>query len=197
MAASPELPFSHPLRVDAIVPKGVSVKLEATAEQRKAIARLMRILDVEMLRADLFAIREDDRVRVTGSVTARAVQACVVTLDPVPQDVSADVEVVFAPKEEADALMRKAGLPDEADMDDLDLDDIDIAAIDLEMLNDPDALPEPIIDGVIDLGQIAYDTLAVELDPYPRKEGAVFEPPPEPEDFGNPFAQLRSLKTRQ
>ncbi len=197
MAALPELPLSHPLRVDSIAPRGISVVLEATAEQRKAIARVMRILEVENLRADLFAIREDDRVRVTGSVTARAVQACVVTLDPVPQDVSADVEVVFAPREEAEALMRKAGLPDEADMDELDLDDIDFAAIDLEMLNDPDALPEPIIDGAIDLGQIAYDTLAVELDPYPRREGAVFEPPAEPEDFGNPFAQLRGLKQRQ
>ncbi len=78
----------------------------------------------------------------------------------------------------------------------MELSDIDFAAINLEMLTDPDALPEPIIDGQIDFGLIAYETLAIGLEPYPRKAGVEFEPPAEPEGFGSPFAALKALKNK-
>ena len=34
--------------------------------------------------------------------------------------------------------------------------------------------PEPIENGVIDLGRLAADVIYLAIDPYPRKEGAVF-----------------------
>ena len=37
--------------------------------------------------------------------------------------------------------------------------------------------PEPLIGGVVDLGALATEFLILGLDPYPRKPGAVFEPP--------------------
>ena len=37
--------------------------------------------------------------------------------------------------------------------------------------------PEPIVNGVIDLGRLATDALFLGIDPYPRKPDAVFEPP--------------------
>ncbi|MCU0885382.1 MAG: DUF177 domain-containing protein [Beijerinckiaceae bacterium] len=201
MSQTRDLPFSHVRRIDELSSTGTAVRLSATEAERKAIARLMGILSVEALDADLLAVREGDRVRVTGHITGRARQACVVSLDPVEEAIDAEVEIVFAPKEEAEALMRKAGLPDPdaVDPDKLDaiaMASIDLAAIDLAMLNDPDALPEPITDGGIDFGHIAYDTLALELDPYPRKSGVVFEAPAEPEGFGNPFAVLKGLKPK-
>ncbi len=39
--------------------------------------------------------------------------------------------------------------------------------------------PEPLIGGVVDLGALATEFLILGLDPYPRKPGAVFEPPPD------------------
>ena len=189
-----ELPFSHVRRVEDLSTVGTAVRLSASEAERKAMAKLMGILAIDALDADLLAVREGDRVRVTGRIKGRARQACVVTLDPVEEAIDTEVEVVFAPKEEAEALMRKAGLPDLDNVDADNLDAIDFEAIDLDMLNDPDALPEPIPDGGIDFGHIAYDTLSVELDPYPRKPGVNFEPPAEPEGFGNPFAVLKGLK---
>jgi uncharacterized metal-binding protein YceD (DUF177 family) len=54
---------------------------------------------------------------------------------------------------------------------------------------------EPIPGGVIDLGEIVAETIALELDPYPRKPGEVFEAPPEDEfskqpEKANPFKVL-------
>ena len=51
--------------------------------------------------------------------------------------------------------------------------------------------------GVVDLGEILAETLALELDPYPRKAGEVFndiEEQPEPEKI-SPFTGLSKLKS--
>lgn len=45
------------------------------------------------------------------------------------------------------------------------------AGADLESDGDID----PIIGGIVDLGEIVVETLALELDPYPRMEGEVFQ----------------------
>ena len=50
--------------------------------------------------------------------------------------------------------------------------------------------------GIVDLGEILAETMALELDPYPRKEGEVFsdiEEPPEPAKV-SPFTALSKLK---
>ncbi len=55
--------------------------------------------------------------------------------------------------------------------------------------------PEPIVNGFIDLGQLAAEFLVLGLDPYPRKPGAEFIPPElvvDPEE--HPFAALKALK---
>lgn len=58
--------------------------------------------------------------------------------------------------------------------------------------------PEPIVGGVIDVGQLAYEHLAAALDPYPRKAGASFEWQDSPvaqsaESGDKPFAKLSRL----
>ena len=56
--------------------------------------------------------------------------------------------------------------------------------------------PEPIVNGAIDIAALATEFLVLALDPYPRKEGAMFEPviaPVDPAD--HPFAALEALKT--
>ena len=51
--------------------------------------------------------------------------------------------------------------------------------------------------GIVDLGEILAETMALELDPYPRKAGEVFndiEEQPEPEKI-SPFTGLSKLKS--
>ena len=55
--------------------------------------------------------------------------------------------------------------------------------------------PEPLLDGRIDLGAIATEFLVLGIDPHPRKQGAVFEPPAIEDDRAeHPFAALAALK---
>ena len=58
---------------------------------------------------------------------------------------------------------------------------------------------DPIVDGHVDLGEVVAETLALELDPYPRQPGEAFAevgdasevPDPAPP---SPFAVLTRLK---
>jgi hypothetical protein len=54
--------------------------------------------------------------------------------------------------------------------------------------------PEPLVGGVVDLGAIATEYFLLGIDPYPRKEGVVFEPGTGPEPAESPFAALAALK---
>ena len=113
---------------------------------------------------------------MTGRVRARIGQTCVVTLDPIENDIDEPIDLIFAPPEQIPEL---ADLVDEAAESDRDI---------------PDP-PEPIENGMIDLGRVATDALFLAIDPYPRKPDAVFEPlvaAPDPED--HPFAALKALK---
>ena len=66
--------------------------------------------------------------------------------------------------------------------------------------SDPAALrddaPDPIIGGLVDLGQVAVEFLALGLDPYPRKPGVVFEYREDDGAEESPFAKLVKLKSK-
>ena len=98
------------------------------------------------------------RFHVDGRVRARIGQTCVVTLDPIENEIDEPIDLIFAPPEQIPEL---ADLVDEAAESDVEI---------------PDP-PEPIENGVIDLGRLATDALFLGVDPYPRKPDAVFEPP--------------------
>ena len=116
------------------------------------------------------------RVQVTGHVRARIGQTCVVTLDPIENEIDEPIDLIFAPPEQ---------IPDLSDL-------VDEAAESDTEIPDP---PEPIINGVIDLGRIATDALFLAVDPYPRRPDAVFQPPVEAADpDDHPFAALKALR---
>ena len=53
---------------------------------------------------------------------------------------------------------------------------------------------EPLIGGVVDLGALATEFLILGIDPYPRKPGAMFQPPQDAKPDEGPFAALAALK---
>jgi hypothetical protein len=53
---------------------------------------------------------------------------------------------------------------------------------------------DPIEAGLVDLGEVAAEALALDLDPYPRQPGESFDPPREvAPDSSSPFANLSKL----
>lgn len=172
-------PWSAPVTVAQIPEAGLHLDIEADGVGRLAMAKIAGLREIESARASFeLTPGRDDSVHVRGSVSARVGQVCVVSLDPIENDVMEDIDVIFVPESQVRELAESVDEGDETDAD--------------REIPDP---PEPIVNGVIDLGRLATDALFLGLDPYPRKPDAVFEPPSvpiDPED--HPFAALKALK---
>ncbi|TFV38671.1 DUF177 domain-containing protein [Bradyrhizobium frederickii] len=175
-------PWRAPVIVAQIPDTGLHRKLEASAGERQAIAEVGGVREVLFASADLDVVpRSGGRVQVTGTVRARVGQICVVTLDPIESEIEEEIDLMFAPEPEA---RRLADLIEEGE------DDSEAPEV-----ADP---PEAIVGGIIDLGRVATDALFLAIDPYPRKEGAVFEADVtalDPED--HPFAALKALQDKK
>jgi hypothetical protein len=173
-----KVPWHATVAVADIPESGLHREISANEGERRAIAELAGLRELPRLGASFdLAHAADGRVHVSGRVSAEAGQTCVVTLEPLTNEIDEAVDVMFSPD-----AGQAAVTPAQSDQDDEDV----------TLAEDP---PEPIVNGQIDLGALAAEFLILGLDPYPRKEGAVFEPviaPTDPAD--HPFAALGSLK---
>lgn len=172
-------PWRIPVVVAQIPDTGLHRAFEASDAVRAAIADVAGLREITSARASFdLKLKSGGRVQVTGEVHARIGQTCVVTLDPIENDIDEVIDLTFAPPEQIRSL---AALVDEASQSE-----------DAEV---PDP-PEPIVNGVIDLGRLATDALFLAIDPYPRRPDAVFEPLAEINDpAAHPFAALKRLQS--
>lgn len=172
-------PWRVPVAVAQIPETGLHRDIAADQAICHAIADIGGLREVLSAQASFDLMpKSGGRVHVSGQVRARVGQTCVVTLDPMESDIDEAIDLIFAPPEQ---IPQMAALVDEAEHSDGET---------------PDS-PEPIENGIIDLGKVATDALYLALDPYPRKPDAVFEPLVEvadPED--HPFAALKALKVK-
>ena len=176
----PPPPLRHPVRVATLDREAEAendVRLVPDAEARARVARFLGIEAIERmaLTGRFSPIPEGWEFR--GQLTARVVQACVVTLEPVRSAIDTAVRRQFisgyAPPEDAERVLAE------------------------EELEPPEPLgPE------IDLGHVAVEALALSLDPYPRSQGAEIDPrhagrPSTGEDEEeHPFSGLAELRAR-
>jgi len=169
-------PWRVPVVVLQIPESGLHRELDADEAVRQAMADIAGLREVLSAHASLDVTpKGGGRFHIAGNVRARVGQTCVVTLDPIENDIDESIDLIFAPPEQ---------IPELADLVD---DAVEGAA------ETPDP-PEPIVNGIIDLGRLATDALLLGIDPYPRKPDAVFEhevTAPDPED--HPFAALKAL----
>lgn len=177
---SPASPVSFAVDVRRLPRKGMPVRIVADAEQRAALAEMHGLESVGRFQADLLV--QDwrrDGVKVSGHVTASIVQACVVTLEPVPAAIDELVEALFLP-EGSKLAMPGAGEGGEM----------------LLSPEGPDA-PELFEGDEIDVGALAEQLFALAIDPYPRAPGAgpagPFSTDPSPDKDDSPFAALGRL----
>ena len=177
----PPLPLSHPLRVEDIKMRGSHVVVRAQAAELPRIAAHLGLASVEALEARYVASRSGEKVKLEGVIKAALHQTCIVTLDAFPVELEVPVRLDFAPEEESRIAARRA----EAD---------DHGKVDVEVKLNEDDPPEPIVDGIIDLGTVTLEFLALGLDPYPRKPGVSFEAGPAEPEVESPFAALAKLK---
>ena len=171
-------PWSVPLAVQDVPAEGQQVHLAADAGARAGVAKVAGLSDVSRLAADLAVVPQGgDGVRVTGRVSATVGQTCVVTLDPVQNEIDEPVDVLYL-----------RNLPQAGS---------EAGAADEEPGKVGDERIEALLNGTVDLGALATEFLILGIDPYPRKLEAVFAPPTAEEPSPGPFAALAALKKPQ
>ena len=124
------------------------LKLMRPSRRVPSSCQLAGVRELPRLSAVFDLSRRGAGVRVTGQVSARVGQTCVVTLEPIESDLEeqVDLHVQFG----VHCGHRQTDTKDD---------------------DDP---PEPLVDGKLDLGAIATEFLLLGIDPYPRKAGVEF-----------------------
>lgn len=180
--ASEDYPLSRMFAVESIPDQGLRGTLKASKQECADVAKTLGLPDIGSIVLEYRIERTGrDRFRVSGRLLADVTQSCVVTLEPVESRVDDRLELEFWPHEDVWRLERQA---------------------EQEGFAVPLDGPEPVVDGNIDIGQLAYEHLAAALDPYPRKPGAQFEwrdhrATRNHENSGKPFAELENLLRRR
>jgi uncharacterized metal-binding protein YceD (DUF177 family) len=171
---SPEL--SRIVAVDRIGSEPVVEEIEATPAEAEALARRFDLIRIDSLKAlgRLSRVRGGSVIRLEARIEASLVQRCVVTLAEVPGRIDERFVLFYAPETEPRHELVLS--PDE------------------ESENEGEA--EPLVAGMIDVGEAVAQQLALALDPYPRAPGAsltdVWSGGETP--IPQPFAVLAQLK---
>jgi len=178
MTVEPE--FFRPVAIADLEEGENVVTIEADAGEREALARRFGLFSLDRLAATLRVSVEDGDalLRLRGRLVADVTQACVVTLEPVRSHLESPFEGLYSRSARAQAA-----------------DEIELGEAEA---------PEPISAGVIDLGEVTAEQLALELNPFPRAEGVEFkgfstdaEGPGEGKEAAGPFAALERLKGKK
>src|SRR5882724_9930219 len=164
---------------------GTALDIVASDGERAALAKRFGFLGLPAFSARVTVDRRiGGQVVIEGRLRGRIVQACVLTLDPVTQDLDDTFRIVFK-KDLADDLDPESG---EA------------------VLNAQADAPEPLAGNMLDVGEIVAEQLSLVADPYPRRPGAKLEDVlPKPRHGGrkgpseprrHPFAGLAALRDK-
>lgn len=173
-----DLELSRPFDITRIAPEGVSETISAADEECQAIAARFGVEAVHSVSATIHVQPwKRGGFRARGEAIAKISQICVVTLDPFDAVVRAQLDQIFVAKTSR------------------------LAADDTEVVvaHDEDDIGY-VEDGEIELGEFAVEALCLELDPYPRKDGAELPVSSTEtlagESKANPFAVLKQLKLK-
>ncbi len=168
--------FSRVVKVDTLPRDGLRQKISANEAERAALAVRFKLAAVESLEAEFVVSKSGRGVRVRGEVRADVIQTCIVSVEEFPAEVVEEVDVQFAPPS---GERRKPSAEEE---------------IRFEAEDEPD----PLIDGRVDLGELAAEFVALGLDPYPRKPGVEFEAAePDANEESSPFAGITILQPKR
>ncbi len=175
--------FSIVVAAGDVSPSGTEFRFEADEKQRAALAKRFDIIELKSLKGTA-KVKPWRRVGLAleARFTAELVQACVVTLEPVPEKLDESFTLHFLPEE----LIAPVTPGSEREIV------VDVGS---------DEPPEALENGSVDIGEAVAEQLSLAMDPYPKKPGAAFQPPAdETPDVAakpaNPFAALEKLKKK-
>lgn len=142
--------FERPMTPVEAKRQSERLHLVADESERAAIAQRFGLLSVDRLEATLTIVADGESVKAEGTLDAAVVQACIASGEPVPATIAAPVAVRFVPNAALEAAQENA--------------EIELASDDLDVIG--------FSGGRFDLGEMVAESLALELDPYPRHADA-------------------------
>lgn len=166
--------FSYPLKIEDISQGEQMYKLQANKEQLATLKEILQVPAVNSFSAAICLNFQKKRgfLEVSGKVCADLGLVSVISLEPFNKEYVADFKVIYNTTAKYEDIYR---------------DDDDIS----------EDLPDIVVNGQIDLGDIAIEQLALVMEDYPRQEGETFGDIIEGadnEEKNNPFALLSKLK---
>ena len=163
------------VRIDRLPAAGRSVNVAPDADALAALATILKVEAVEAMQASLTVTPLRGGIRALGHLSARIVQASVVSFEPVVQEIDEAVDRVFLP-----ASTENVPTPGSEVFVDLEDDDF------------PDHIDGP----EVDLSALLIETIALAIDPYPRRPGESLDSLGLADDGepSGPFAALTKLK---
>jgi len=169
--------FSRPVPVVRLGADAVTYRIDATGDERAALARRFDLVSIDYFAAEVTLSRHGGDIRLAAEIAADVVQLCCLTLEP------------FAGKliDRATLLYRRKAPPADLVVDDEDY--------------------EVLVGDEIDIGEAAAQQLSLALDPFPRAPGATIDESvisgpaiavagqltTDPEAPKRPFAELAKL----
>lgn len=170
--------FSRTVRLDTLGPTPRSMTLDADEAERAALADRFGCISIDRLSADLTLVRSGEAVTAKGHISAEVDQPCIATGQPVRAAIDEPFEIVFRPQPDTRAE-----------------EEIELGEAELDVVFYDGAL--------VDVGEAVAETLALNLDPYPRVRGAGdalrdagVKSEEEIKSETSPFAGLAALKDR-
>jgi len=173
--ASSIMEFAHKLlvNVSALPRKGKEFELVSDEASRCRLAQNHDLVAVEHFVAHFQLVPQSaGRVRVHGSFVARVVQNCVISGEAMMVDVQDDFTLLFVPQ--AQEIKGQT-------------------EIILDVEENEEDMVEFFTGTHIDLGAVVEEFFCLALDPYPRKQGAEFDPIQIGEEEMSPFAILKKI----
>lgn len=173
---TPELEFSRPLDITRVPPHGSLEEISAEPKECAALAGRFGLPALHSLKAELKVSRwRGEGLKIKGRFAVDLDQTCVVSLDTFRSVLADEFETFFLPEGT-------------------------LAGANSALIEAGDA--EPFANGIIDMGEVVAEAVALALDPYPKKPGVAFADVIEDENEGeaeasgqtNPFSGLGRLK---
>jgi uncharacterized metal-binding protein YceD (DUF177 family) len=171
--------------LDRMGPGGAALEIAASDSERAGLAGRFGFLGLPAFSARVTVDRRaGGQVVVEGRLRGRIVQACILTLEPVTQELDEGFRIVF-----------RQDLAEERDPESGEA-----------LLNAHLDAPEPLQGNMLDIGEIVAEQLSLAADPYPRRQGVTLEdvlPKPRQgarqgrnEPRRHPFAGLAALRDK-
>lgn len=188
-----EMEWSYPVDEEKAGIEITELTLSPNDAEKDALCQRLGLLSLDNLEVRLHLSRTTGNmvVAVQGELKAELSQPCVVTLEPVHSVIEEQFEAWYADPDKAVSLA-KARREKRSKK----------GSGEVPMMEESDD-PEPVVNGKIDLGELATQYLSLSLNPYPHADGVVL--PEEDQavlqdaapERRNPFAALKDWKAKQ